>query len=188
MKNIITLLALTLLFSCSGNQTSKTAEENNTTNKTAASNGNTGKKDVMQNKVDASKLSMHAAKQDSTYARYWCSTDILKKAENKIKDIDITTVALFLSTFNYSCQNVAEYSQSSNELLFKIAEKRPDFLLQILHKNSSLDKKMILSEFESPVNDGINIDRAISSVEQANAPRDIKDAVLAALKVAKSKQ
>jgi len=126
-------------------------------------------------------------KPDSSYAEYWCSIEILKKTAENIDQLEVTLVAEFLATFNRDCSNNIEYSEWANELLFEVANEKPDFLTQLLFKNSSLDKALIKHELESPIHDGIDLDETINKIEGTNSPIKIKEELIESLKIAKSK-
>ena len=124
---------------------------------------------------------------DSTYAKYWCSIEVLKKIEKSLDELEITMLEEFLASFHENCKNNIEYSEWSNELLFKVIEKSPDNFLQLLFKNSSLDKGVILNELSSPINDNFEIDNLVEIIKKANAPEEIKTEIIESLNSTKQK-
>lgn len=139
------------------------------------------KKDTLIKKTESEFIA------DSSYLKYWCSTEILEKTANSLDELAVSTVAEFLASFHRDCSKNTEYSTWANELLFEVALEKPDFLLGLLHKNNSLDKKMIIDEFKSPVNDEINLEQILEKVEKSSGPIDIKKEIINALKMAQSK-
>ena len=166
MKNIVQILGLILIFGCNNNQSSESSIEN------------TGNSE----KIEEKKRLEIEFTSDSSYVKYWCSTEILKKTADSLDKLDLTDVAKFLGTFHRDCKNNAAYTEWSNELLFEVASKKPEFLLQLLFKNSSLDKELIKSEFESPIHDGIDLGKVIIEIEKANSPIKIRKEIVEALK------
>jgi hypothetical protein len=89
----------------------------------------------------------------------------------------------FLKTFDIECNNNAEFSEWSNEKLFKIIEFNADnFLKSIEIHKADLNFDYILKEFGSPVNDGIDIKLVYKKVEQTKDNSNFKKQVLQILK------
>ncbi|MCI4671897.1 MAG: hypothetical protein MRZ79_27390 [Bacteroidia bacterium] len=124
---------------------------------------------------------------DSTYNKFWCSTQILKRTSENIEDLGVSLAAQFLATFSSSCKDNVEYSEWANELLFELIAKHPGYLLQLLHKNNSLDKETIKQQLEKPVHDGIDLEMIIKNTTAAEAPKEIKDEILAVLEKARAR-
>ncbi len=171
MKNIIQILSLILIFSCNNNKSSESNIESTRNSE----------------EIEEKKLIEIKFTPDSSYVQYWCSTEILKKTAESLDKLNLTDVADFLATFHGDCKKNTMYAEWSNELLFEVANKKPDFILQLLLKNSSLDKELIKSEFESPIHDGIDLDKIIIEIEKANSPIKIKKEIVESLKKGKSK-
>jgi len=89
----------------------------------------------------------------SNHVRYWCSSEILLRTHENLEKLDLKTVAEFLATFSDSCRSNAEYSEWSNELLFEVLGRQPDRVIEILHKNSSLHRELIVEELSNPILD-----------------------------------
>lgn len=142
---------------------------------------------ISKNKKDALFSTTKEFTPDSSYVELWCSMEVLKKTSESINRLDLITVAEFLASFHSECANNVEYSEWSNELLFEVAQKKPEFLLQLLNKNDSLDKDLIKSKFENPMHDGFNINEIIKKVELSNSPKEIKEEITNSLKIAKLK-
>jgi hypothetical protein len=171
MKSILQALILIIIFSCGDNQS--TNEKFVATDLT--------KKGILEKPTEIEFIS------DSSYVKYWCSTEILKDTAESIDKLELSVVANFLATFHKDCMNNVEYSEWSNELLFEITNRNPGFILQLLYKNSSLDKELIKSNFESPIHDRFEIDEIIGKIEKTSSPMKIKNEIIAALKIAKLK-
>ena len=171
MKTLIQILISIILISCGDKQPAK--KEVNVA--------------ISQNKKEINLPIKEEFKPASSYVKYWCSIEVLKKTSENLNKLELVTVAEFLASFHKDCANNAEFSGWSNELLFEVAKNKPDFLLQILNKNDSLDKDLIKSEFENPIHDGFDINDIIEKIEMSNSPKEIKEEIIESLKIAKSK-
>ncbi len=129
------------------------------------------------------------AEKDSSYIDYWCSTEILRKTAENMDQLDLVMIANFLATFHESCNNNVEYSEWSNELLFKVIRQRPDRFLELITKNSSLSRDYILNELTSPVHEQTDWDNTINNIEKLDIPDSApwKLRVIQALETAKGK-
>jgi hypothetical protein len=107
---------------------------------------------------------------DSSYLDYRCSIKILKTTNSRLDKLDLVIIADFLATFHHSCNSNVEYSEWANELLFKTLNRKPEIVLQLLIKNSSLDRNYILKQLESPINDAINLDSLVKKIKKVEKP------------------
>jgi hypothetical protein len=94
---------------------------------------------------------------DSNYVRYWCSMEILSSTAENIHRLGLVEIANFLATFHPSCSAKVEFSEWSNEVLFKVLGTYPKETLQLINKNNSLYRGQIVQELRHPVNDLIDI-------------------------------
>ena len=126
---------------------------------------------------------------DSSYVEYWCSTDVLRKTDSKLDQLDLVLVADFLATFHESCNNNLEYSEWSNELLFEVVRRRPDRFIELMGKNSSLRRDYIVKELASPIHDQIDVDITIEAMKELDVPysAEWKSIIIEALETAKVK-
>lgn len=131
MKTIVPILISTLMISCGENQTA---------NKKVEEIENHYQKELKEPLKDE-------FIPDSAYVEFCCSIKVLKNTDERIDNLDLKTVAEFLASFHKDCSNNVEFSEWSNELLFKVAHKKPDLLLQLLDKNDSINKELIKNGF-----------------------------------------
>jgi len=118
---------------------------------------------------------------DSSYVDYWCSIEILGETNQTIDDLSLIQVAFFLATFHKDCEKNIEYSEWSNELLFEVLNRQPEYFLQLLSKNDSLDKALILENLKSPINDKLNIHNLIDNLSKIQDYAQVKLEVINAL-------
>lgn len=180
MKQLIYILTIFLFNSCSD------SHQNSTTDHTPIED-DTVEKQIIQ--IDRTSTDMDYDKPDSNYVDYWCSTDILRKTEKNIDNLDLVLVADFLATFHESCENNAEFSEWSNELLFKVISKKPDRFLELISKNSSLSRDYIIDELKSPIHDQIDLDIVADNIEKLEIPNseEWKSKIINSLETAKEK-
>lgn len=144
----------------------------------------------VQSKVDTKQIEtdthISVFQRDSSYVEFWCSSDILLKTDESIENLDLVTVAEFLSAFDRDCKNNVEFSQWSNELLFDVIARKPDMVIGLLSKNTSLDKDLIISTLEDPIHDGIDLMETIRSVKRSTFKNPIQTEIIEALELALS--
>ena len=91
-------------------------------------------------------------------------------------------------TFGQECQNNAEYSEWSNELLFSLLDKQTELTLKTIEKGEKkIEIKEILEELSSPINDGFDIKKIITQADKVKINRRLKDEILERLKTANGK-
>jgi hypothetical protein len=117
-----------------------------------------------------------------------CDIAVLGQIDRNIENLKEKEIKDFLLTFDTSCNNNVEYSEFSNELLFKILDKHTLTILTVLEsKEKNLKTDKILYELSSPINDSFNIDELISKIEKVKINEELKGQVIAKLKEAKGK-
>ena len=89
----------------------------------------------------------------------------------------------FLFTFGKECINNAEYSQYSNEVLFKIMDYQTAELLEGLTEKD-IELEYILKVIEQPIHDGIDVNDLHKKVSELEFENDIKYSVLKSLQLA----
>tara|TARA_R100000005_G_scaffold96696_1_gene86247 strand:+ start:1947 stop:2369 length:423 start_codon:yes stop_codon:yes gene_type:complete len=111
-----------------------------------------------------------------------CDSGILKNTSDQLDHLTPTLVLNFLSTFDQSCVNNAEFSEWSNELLFTLLNQNTEMVLLVIQdKGKDIDKKSILKEMESQTLDKVDILKLIEKVKKVKLSKDIKDEVISRL-------
>ncbi|MGB4848975.1 MAG: hypothetical protein WBP41_13715 [Saprospiraceae bacterium] len=115
-------------------------------------------------------------------------TRISSWLEDSIQGVEYIDADLVLNASNPDCKDNAMYNEVYNETLYKYLEKRPNQIIELLQLGNYGDTplKMILENIQNPVNDGIDIDLVIKSVQNLENS-DIKEKILESLKIAKGK-
>ncbi|MBL4898667.1 MAG: hypothetical protein JKX76_03350 [Colwellia sp.] len=181
MKILSCTLYLALLLSCTEQEPEENLAVKVSDNKELATIDSTVFVETDKATIDHQKPSLT----DSTYVDYWCSSEILKNTEENIDNLNIVIVADFMATLHSSCSDNIEYSEWSNELLFKVLQRRPGLFAQILSKNSSLDTDYIVYELTNPLLDVINLNQVIDTIQAGDGlSPSTKERVIKALETA----
>lgn len=122
------------------------------------------------------------SREDSTYAKMWCSEVIVKQVADNLERLEPSLIASFLATFHESCQANAAFSEQVNSLLIKVLKKDTQTVLILFQKNKSLRKDLILDIFKKNMPNETDRTELIATIEKVNAPKQIKAAFLHTLK------
>ncbi len=98
-----------------------------------------------------------------------CDVNVIVAYEARLEDLNRDDVLAFLQLTDVSCFSNVEFLEYFNEVLFLITEHHGQWVLEHLSALESMNRKIILSELASPINDGVDLDslRAKFSVEEA---------------------
>jgi hypothetical protein len=112
-----------------------------------------------------------------------CDIEAVKETVSNLEKLEYSDIFQFLYTFSKDCSKNVEYSEYSNEVLFKVLEKYPEQLMSCMSKEKNLDLDYILSELSTPILD-INGKVIYERVQNALGDKLIKKKVLEAIKKA----
>ncbi|MBL7967619.1 MAG: hypothetical protein JNK09_11515 [Prolixibacteraceae bacterium] len=110
---------------------------------------------------------------------YKCDIEKVKIVNESLDKLTMQMVSRFLCTFDSTCTNNSEYSEWSNETLFKVLEKVPGIFFQVVAKGQ-VDSKILLNQIENPINK-IDFQIIYDKIKEAKVPTDIKTEYLNAL-------
>ncbi len=110
-----------------------------------------------------------------------CNIDIVLEVDENIDSLSENMIYLFLYSFDKVCSSNVEFSEYSNEILFKLLKYYPEQVAKNIVKDS-INQDVILKELSSPINDAINTDEVIKAVENANINGKTKERFISALK------
>jgi len=108
-----------------------------------------------------------------------CNIEKVKVVNEQIDNLTFQIISEFLCTFDKSCNNNAEYSEWSNETLFKVLRKDPLIFFQVIAKDE-VDKKILLEQIENPISD-FDIQIIYDKIKETKVRRDLKKDYLNAL-------
>lgn len=114
-----------------------------------------------------------------------CNIEKVKVVNEHLDSLTFQIVSDFLCTFDSICNYNVEYSEWSNETLFKVLEKSPTIFFQVVAKGQ-VDSKLLLREIESPIHD-LGLQKIYNNIKATSAPTNIKSKYLDALIAAADK-
>lgn len=94
-----------------------------------------------------------------------CDIEKLKTISEYLDGLTFKIVSDFVCTFDTSCKNNVEFSEWSNELLFKVLDKSPTLLFEVV-SSGQVNTDLILDEIKSPLLD-INLQNLYDKVKVA---------------------
>jgi hypothetical protein len=116
-----------------------------------------------------------------------CDIDKVKAIEKNYANLTYPTVQQFLCTLDESCKTNVEYSEWSNEIIYKLLNKHAALFFEVLTKEKSINKRVLLTEIENPLLD-YDFQLLSKKVVAVNAKKELQQQVLEALKKAAKKK
>lgn len=114
-----------------------------------------------------------------------CDIDKLKPVNEHLDDLTYNILKEFLCTFDTSCAKNVEYSEWSNELLFKVLDKSPSIFFEVIAKEQ-VNNEIILNEIKSPLLD-INLQNIYDKIKSTSGQTDVKAKYLNAIIISSEK-
>lgn len=108
-----------------------------------------------------------------------CDIEKLKTVSEHLDGLTFKIVSDFVCTFDTSCRNNVEFFEWSNELLFKVLDKSPTLLFEVIAAGQ-MNKDLIVNEIKSPLLD-INLQNLYDKVKVAAGVTAIKTEFLNAI-------
>jgi len=108
-----------------------------------------------------------------------CDIEKVKVVYEHLDSLTFQIVSDFLCTFDSICKNNVEYSEWSNETLFKVLEKSPTIFFQVVAAGQ-VNNKMLLREIESPIHD-FDLQKIYNNIKVTSTTTNIKAEYLNAL-------
>ena len=101
-----------------------------------------------------------------------CDMNAIVDISDRVQKYTYAQIQDFLCTFDAQCESNVEFSEFSNEQLFKILESYPQVLIQVLQAVDDSKQHLILDELENPIHDGFDLEviyAKLSQIEESNA-------------------
>jgi len=117
----------------------------------------------------------------SEYIKKRCDIDIVLETDENMDSLSDNLIYLFLYSFDESCSNNVEFSEYSNEVLFKLLKHYPDQAAKNIIRDE-INQDVIFKELSSPINDAISVDEVVESLENSSIDVIIKKKFVTALK------
>ena len=108
-----------------------------------------------------------------------CDIEKVKIVNEHLDSLTFQIIYDFLCTFDSSCRTNAEFSEWSNETIFKLLDKSPKLFFQVIVKRQ-IDNKLILREVENPLLD-FDLQKIYNKVKTINVLSEIKKEYLDAI-------
>lgn len=122
--------------------------------------------------------------------------DVVKKLECPLCSIEAVTAAqqhldllskeeflCFIGTFDPSCSTNVEYSEFSNEVLFNVLLKHPEYLIQYVADNVQVSAtEYILACLATPISDAVPSEQCIKAVSEAEGSSMAKERLIKVLR------
>lgn len=94
-----------------------------------------------------------------------CNIDAVAKFENNFNNLNEKLITEFLCTFDSLCKMNIEYSEYSNEMLFRFLNKYPDlYLTNIVNEHLLKNQAYIFQVLSEPVSDEFDVDSLIDKI------------------------
>ena len=101
-----------------------------------------------------------------------CNTEKLIDLSENINDLNLRIVKEYICTFDTVCNTNIEFSEWSNELLFKLVEKDINLMNKVLHDLGYNYVKLICRELETPIVE-VDYKRIYDLVKNSRGPKDM---------------
>ncbi|WP_281988582.1 hypothetical protein [Aquimarina aggregata] len=115
-----------------------------------------------------------------------CDMEKVTVLKQQLPSASKESILSFLSTISVDCKNNAEFGQFSNEVLFEVLKAKPIEVLMIVEKEN-VEKDEVYKMLENPINDAINLNKLIDSINKLELQSVEKSKFLEALKKALEK-
>lgn len=116
-----------------------------------------------------------------------CDIGKLIDLSENLENLNYETVMNFICTFDSTCTSNIEFSEWSNELLFKLIENDINLLNKVLHELGFKYAKLIGQELETPVVE-FDLKKIYNLIKNSKGPKDIIEVEKNAIKKAAEKE
>jgi len=151
MKKILAInIILIFIFACSNNYQNKNV------------NSKIDSLSPTQNEKKKIKITVHNIKPNGK-----CDIEFLANIDKLIDQNSITEneISGLFQTISDSCKNNVEFSEYSNEILFKTLENQPKIFIEKLSKLSQSKQKIIINELKTPISDKFELKNIINKIQ-----------------------
>ena len=108
-----------------------------------------------------------------------CNIKVILEISEQVETISDLQMERLLKAYGKECSNNVEFSEFSNEILFKTIQKQPELFCNIFEKiKSEIELEVILLELETPIHDLINMKFTRRQIEKTRISDDIKNLLL----------
>ena len=115
-----------------------------------------------------------------------CDIEKIRAVNENLTALTSEIISNFLCTLDNSCKTSAEFSEWSNETIFKVLDNAPKVFLQVAAKNGN-NISILLTEIQNPIHDTIDFQSIYSKLKQVQGRENLKRKFLDALIIAADK-
>lgn len=91
-------------------------------------------------------------------------------------------VLRFLQTFGKECKNNAEFSEFSNDILFKVIQQNAEMFCNTLESNEKqIELNEIIENLKNPINDSIDLELSINNIANTKVKPETKSKLIIAI-------
>ncbi len=112
-----------------------------------------------------------------------CDRRKVLAASQNIDNLNGQLIYNFLCTFDESCSINVEYSEFSNDVLYKILSKHPKAIVKLIADNPELNSEAIYKQIASPLLD-YNYNSIVNSMKEIEGNEEIKTRIIDSVKKA----
>lgn len=109
-----------------------------------------------------------------------CSIELVKEVMGGLDSLNFQQTSNFLCTLDQSCDVNVEFSEWSNEAIFKLLHLKTELFLAALAAQPPETQEIVLQQIKHPIHD-FNLDKIYQNVETATFEGKIKGDVLVVL-------
>lgn len=111
-----------------------------------------------------------------------CNISIIQEMYQNRDKISGELMLRFLKAFGKDCRNNVEFSEFSNETLYKVIQKHPVVFSKTLEDNlNKIDFDEIIFNLENPLHDLIDINLTINKIADTEIDKSIKNKLIIAI-------
>jgi hypothetical protein len=115
-----------------------------------------------------------------------CNIEKVKTINDNLDNLTFKMVDEFLCTFDKSCENNVEFSEWSNEMLFKVLDKSTELYFKVLTNGKIENAEIILDEIKNPIVE-IDYQKIYNNIKKVDTQEKLKKEYLRVIKIVAEK-
>lgn len=115
-----------------------------------------------------------------------CDIEKVKTINENLDNLTFEMIDEFLCTFDKSCEINVEFSEWSNEILFKVLNKSTELYFKVLTKAKIENSEILLKEIENPIAE-IDYQKIYDNIKKVDTQVKLKKEYLRVIKIAAEK-
>lgn len=116
---------------------------------------------------------LHAQEEKNNFLK--CNIEIVLEMSENIGYSNNRLIVKFLQSFGKECENNVEYSEFSNEVLWKLIQSQPEQFCKVLDKHKdSIDINYIIKKIENPLFDLVDLENTKEIIAKSINDKSLK--------------